>query len=134
MIRRIAIAILVVAACVLAIVATGASPGGDGKHYSVVFDNAFGLTEGGDLRVGGVRAGETTTFGLTNTDPVRSIVNFKITEPGFDSLRTAATCAIRQQSLIGEYFVDCQPGSDSQELPEGATIPVEHTESIIPLD
>ena len=113
MIRRIAIYLVVAAACVAAIAATAASNGGDqGNAYKVVFDNAFGLTEGGDLRIGGVRAGETTTFALTPADdePVRSIVGFKITEPGFDSLRTDASCAIRQQSLIGEYYVDCQPG------------------------
>jgi virulence factor Mce-like protein len=133
-IRRIAIYAVVVAGCSAAIFATAATGGDDGKSYKVVFDNAFGLTEGGDLRMAGVRAGETTTFELTDTEPVRSIVGFKITEPGFDSLRSDATCAIRQQSLIGEYYVDCQPGSSDKELPAGATIPVEQTESIIPLD
>ena len=41
---------------------------------------------------------------------------------------------MRQQSLIGEYYVDCQPGTSEQELPEGATIPVEQTASVIPTD
>ena len=30
--------------------------------YKIVFDNAFGLVEGGDFRVGGVKAGKTTKF------------------------------------------------------------------------
>jgi phospholipid/cholesterol/gamma-HCH transport system substrate-binding protein len=133
-IRRLVTAIVVAAACVAAVVATAASEGDEGKAYKVVFDNAFGLTEGGDFRMGGVRAGRTTGFGLTQTDPVRSVVSFEITQPGFDSLRTDTFCQIRQQSLIGEYYVDCQPGTDEEELPEGATIPVEQTAGIIPVD
>ena len=43
---------------------TGADDDGPkGKRtLRIPFDNAFGLTEGGDLRVGGVRAGQTTKF------------------------------------------------------------------------
>jgi ABC-type transporter Mla subunit MlaD len=29
-------------------------------RYKIEFDNAFGLNEGGDFRIGGVRAGKTT--------------------------------------------------------------------------
>jgi ABC-type transporter Mla subunit MlaD len=40
---------------------------------------------------------------------------------------------VRQQSLIGEYYVDCQPGT-GEPLPEGGTVPVEQTSSTIPID
>ncbi len=104
------------------------------KTYEIEVDNAFGLVEGGDLKIGGVKAGQTTGFRLTKTEPYRTIVTAEVTEPGFDSLRTdaAATCA--QQSLIGEYFVDCDLGEDRTELTDGGTVPVEHTASTIPPD
>src|SRR3954468_25010595 len=106
---------VLVLAVVLAVVLAGA--GGDlqnGTKFKIAFDNAFGLTKGGDLRVGGVKAGKTEDFKLSkgpecqNPDshgPPRpcAIVDATISEPGFRSFRTDATCAIRQQSLIGEY-------------------------------
>ena len=42
----------------------------------------------------------------------------------------------RPQSLIGEYYVDCQPGNAEQKLPSDGkgTVPVEQTSSTIPAD
>ena len=137
MIRRIVSALLVLGACAAAVVLAAASDEKGGKTYKIVFDNAFGLTEGGDLRVGGVKAGKTVKFDLfeSKDDPTKAEVEIKLTEPGFDSFREDAHCDIRQQSLIGEYYVDCQPGSaDAEELPENAVIPVEQTTSTVPLD
>src|SRR3954453_1687185 len=53
--------------------------------------------------------------------------------PGFNSFRADASCNIRQQSLIGEYYVDCEPGSSKQGL-KNNTIPIDQTTSTIPLD
>ena len=58
----------------------------------------------------------------------------EVTEPGFDSLRTDSECRVRNQSLIGEYYVDCEVGTAKQELPDGGTVPVERTSSSIPPD
>ncbi len=134
MLRRIITVSVVLAACIAAVVLTGASDENVGKIYKAEFDNAFGLSEGGDLRIGGVNAGQTTSFSLSDSEPIKAVVEFTISEPGFDSLREDARCEVRQQSLIGEYYVDCQPGTSEQELPEGATIPVEQTASVIPTD
>ena len=138
-------AAVLVLAVVAAVVLTGAGGGATGKKFYIAFDNAFGLTKGGDLRVGGVKAGSTNSFKISkgpncqNPDtqgPPRTcaIVEAEITEPGFRSFRTDARCAIRQQSLIGEYYVDCQPGNARTELKSGATIPVTHDQSTIPAD
>src|SRR5205085_10503320 len=45
-----------------------------------------------------------------------------------------AFCQSRPQSLIGEYFLDCDPGRTGKVLPPGSTIPVTHTQSTIPAD
>ncbi len=108
-----------------------------GTEYKIVFDNAFGLTEGGDFRVGGVNAGSTSKFKAIKpgNGPPKAEVTAKISEPGFADFRTDATCNIKPQSLIGEYYVDCQPGSPSKpRLREGGRVPVSQTTSTIPQD
>ena len=101
--------------------------------YQLEFDNAFGLTEGGDFKVAGVRAGETKEFTLVGQARPRAVVEVTVTEPGLADLREDALCEIRPQSLIGEYFVDCQPGTGKR-LPDGGRLPVEQTRSTIPAD
>jgi ABC-type transporter Mla subunit MlaD len=44
------------------------------------------------------------------------------------------SCEARPESLIGEYFVDCNPGTSGPVLKPGSTIPVSHTQSTIPAD
>jgi ABC-type transporter Mla subunit MlaD len=132
--RRIASALVVIAALGAAVVLMGAkSGGGASKTVKIVFDNAFGLTSGGDLKIGGVKAGKTTSFDVSNSLPPKAVVTAKITQPGFQSFREDASCRIRPQSLIGEYYVDCQPGTAKQPLPND-TVPVTQTQSTIPQD
>jgi virulence factor Mce-like protein len=106
-----------------------------GKTYELLFDNAFGLTEGGDFKVAGVRAGQTSKFTVTKVDgrPL-ALVEAEVTEPGLADLRKDARCEIRPQSLIGEYFVDCQPGTSDERLPDGGRLPVQQTSSTIAID
>ncbi len=133
--RRLLATLTIVALAAGAAVLSAADGGGSpGSTYEVVFDNAFGLTEGGDLKIAGVRAGQTTGFKVSSQRPRKAVVEFEISEPGVAQLRDDATCEIRPQSLIGEYFVDCQPGSSEERLKDGATIPVEQTSSTIPID
>ena len=136
--RRILAAIMVVTLVAGGLVLTGASDGGTsakGKQYKIEFDNAFGLTEGGDLKVGGVRAGSTEGFNVKKKNGrYVAVVDATVSEPGFDSFRKDASCDIRPQSLIGEYYVSCQPGNSDEELPEGGTVPVEQNTSTVPPD
>ncbi|MEA2459548.1 MAG: hypothetical protein QOC95_2520 [Thermoleophilaceae bacterium] len=139
---------LVVGACVVvvALSAAGGKSSETGKTVKIAFANAFGLTQGGDLRVGGVKAGKTESFdvskgpecqlGHPKANPPRTcaLVTAKVSEPGFTSFRSDSTCSIRQQSLIGEYYVDCQPGNSKTELKSGGIIPDTRTASTIPTD
>jgi virulence factor Mce-like protein len=128
----VALVLLATALTLLLTAADGDEEGG--RTYEVVFDNAFGLTEGGDLRIAGVRAGTIDNLRLTAGYPPKAMVDVKVTEPGFGELREDATCEVRPQSLIGEYFVDCQPGKAERRLPDGGRVPVEQTTSTIPFD
>ena len=113
---------------------TGAGGQGPSKpKYKVVLDNAFGIVEGADLKVAGVRAGTIKSLDVDKKTH-KAVVGFEITQEGFGSLRKDVTCETRPQSLIGEYYIDCKPGSSSEKLADGATIPVEQTTSTIPID
>jgi virulence factor Mce-like protein len=134
-VRR-ALVIGAVLAVVGAALALGATSEDDpkGTTYEIVFDNAFGLTEGGDFKIAGVRAGQTSGFRVVGQERPLAVVEAEVTEPGLADLREDARCEIRPQSLIGEYYVDCQPGASDRKLPDGGRVPVEQTSSTIPAD
>jgi virulence factor Mce-like protein len=118
-----------------ALVALGAGDGPTGKTYKIVFDSAFGLTSGADFKVGGVPVGSIKDLDVRRSD-ARALITVEVSkaQSGFGGLRNSATCTINPQSLIGEYFVDCQPGETGELLPSGATIDVKQTTSPIPPD
>ena len=120
---------IVAVAVVLVIAATGSS----GTTYKIQFDNAFGLVTGAPFKVAGVPAGTIESIGLDQRTRL-AVVTIQVTQHGFGDFRSDAFCQSRPQSLIGEYFIDCQPGQYGKELPPGSTIPVTHTQSTIPAD
>ncbi len=111
----------------------GASSGGGSPTYKIELDNAFGLVSGADFKVAGVRAGTIKSIDLDQRS-LHAVVTVQLTEKGFGPFRSDAFCQSRPQSLIGEYFVECQPGAHGRVLKPGSTIPVSHTESTIPAD
>jgi virulence factor Mce-like protein len=130
--------LVVIGVCAGAFVLAGASEqqGADGRTYKIMFDNAFGLVKGGDFRVGGVNAGQTTDFAVVKKqgESPKAVVTVEVSKPGFGDFRKDASCEIRPQSLIGEYYVDCQPGKSPEHLEDGGTVPVDQTSSTIPVD
>ncbi|MGZ4278245.1 MAG: MlaD family protein [Solirubrobacteraceae bacterium] len=133
--RRVLATAFVLAACGAAVfltVGAGGDKNANGTYYAE-FDNAFGLITGGDLKVAGVRAGKVTELKLDRKTN-RAIVGFTIDKNGFGQLHKDAFCESRPQSLIGEYFVDCRPGTSKQVLKPGQTIPVTQTASTISPD
>jgi ABC-type transporter Mla subunit MlaD len=128
----------VVGVCVAAFLTVGAADKGsaDGATYKIQFDNAFGLVEGGEFRIAGVKAGSTSGFNIVKTkNGYKAEVTVTVSESGFAPLRSDASCDIRPQSLIGEYYVDCQPGSKGKELSkDGGVLTVQHNTSTVPQD
>jgi virulence factor Mce-like protein len=131
--RILGIFLVLAGAGALTVFATGASNGGASHDYWVEFDDAFGLISGGDVKAAGVRAGKIGDMKV-DTRSHRALVQIKIAKTGFGSLRTDVTCQARPESLIGEYFVDCQPGTAPVELKQGTTIPVTRTSSVLAPD
>src|SRR4051812_16228596 len=100
--------------------------------YVVELDSGYGLTTGSDVKFGGVRAGIIDTLELDQRTR-RALVGVHLTLPGFDSLNRDAFCQVRPQSLIGEYYLDCQPGHGAP-LRAGAHIPITQSGSAIGFD
>jgi virulence factor Mce-like protein len=133
-------AAIVIAAGAFIVFATGASNKTANGTYKIEFDNAFGLVTGADIKVAGVPAGTISAIDLPpkciNGQPTacHSLVTVTINKGGFGQFHQDATCQSRPQSLIGEYFIDCNPGTSGPALKPGSTIPVSHTQSTIPAD
>lgn len=120
------------AALVAGALAVSAAGIEEGTRYRIIFDNASGLVEQADFRVGGVAVGQIDSFEIA--PGARAAVTVSVSDTGFGGLREDTRCAIQQQSLIGEYFVQCEPGQSGEVLQDGATVPVEQTESPIAPD
>src|SRR4051795_3893008 len=132
--RRLLVIVLVLGAGAAAVAtATAGSQDPNRPHYTVELDNAFGIVNGADVKVAGVRAGHVTGMRVDKRSK-HALVDISIDKTGFGSLRTDAFCETKPQSLIGEYYVDCRPGTNPTRLRPGATLPVEQTASTIPFD
>ena len=110
--RRIALiaAGLIVVAIAVAVIR---GPSGSGRHgtYLVraIFDDASFAAQGENVRIAGANVGSINSLGVTSGK--RAAVTISITDARFAPFHQDATCAIRPQSLIGEEYVDCSPGT-----------------------
>ena len=131
--RALISAALILAAVGFVVLTSGASKGTAQGTYKIEFQNAFGLVTGADFKVAGVPAGTIKAIDLDQKS-LNAVVTIQVNRSGFGEFHQSATCESRPESLIGEYFVDCNPGSSGPVLKAGATIPVSHTQSTIPAD
>jgi virulence factor Mce-like protein len=130
--RRLALATLVLlVAGVAATLVLTASSSAKEQTYTVVLDNAFGLTEGADLKSSGVKVGKVTKLGVQRAT-ARALATIRVDKPEFAGFHRDVFCEVKPQSLIGEYYLDCDPGRSSQPAPD--TIPVRQTAGTIPPD
>src|SRR5438067_11036692 len=95
---------------ILLAVLLGAS-GGDSGGYRIraIFDNASNVVAGEDLKTAGAVIGSVESLDVTHDK--KAAVVLKVTTAGFAPFHSDAHCTIRPQSLIGEKFVECTPGS-----------------------
>lgn len=122
----------VLACAFVAWLVSGAREEPTGLRYTVQLDTGTGLVPGGDFKVAGVRAGVIEDVRLERPTR-RALVDVLIEEPGAGDFRRDVRCTVRPQSLLGEYFLDCDPGTGPA-LPPGSTVPVERTTATIPPD
>ena len=105
------------------------------------FDNASTIVAGEDVKIAGVPVGVVSDMNVT--DDNKAAVTLRIDNTDFTPWKQDASCTIRSQGLIGEKFVECQPGSADAEplerIEEGdgegeRLLSVENTSSPVDLD
>ena len=101
---------LIAAAAASLVTVAGAS---DSRTYEVELFNAFGLVNGSELRVAGAKAGTITDLEIT---PQKTALVTIEEDSSFPEFKSDASCSSEPQSLIAEYFLNCQPGTSSQPL------------------
>jgi virulence factor Mce-like protein len=138
-VRRALAAAAVLALLVGAFVAAGAGGGsGSGGTYRVdaIFDNAGFLIPDQDVKIAGAKVGKVAEIHLTKNRKARISMDI---DKRFAPFRSDADCTIQPQSLIGEKFIQCTPGTvDGTPLPAVGdappTIPLSGTHSPVDLD
>jgi ABC-type transporter Mla subunit MlaD len=112
-------------------------------HYFVraIFDNASTIVPGEDVKIAGVPVGIVSSMEVTPDK--KAAVTLQINDEKFTPFKDDASCRIRLQGLIGERFVECEPGSaSSRELVKVAhgdgkgerLLSVRHTSSPVDID
>jgi virulence factor Mce-like protein len=124
-----------VAVIMLAIVggagAVGAAAGADDDvhTYRIEMYNAFGLVPDSNVRVAGVTVGAVSD--LTVNEDKRAVVTVELTGD-LARLGDETTCESSPQSLLAEYYLDCQP--EGEPLPENGLIPASRVEIAVQPD
>jgi ABC-type transporter Mla subunit MlaD len=114
--RRLALIASVVVAAAAGVVG---SAGADDTHtYKLEMYDAFGLVPDAEVKVAGVNAGTITDLDIN--EEKRALVTIELSGP-LAVLGDETECTSEPQSLIAEYFIDCQPAG--QPLDDGATVP-----------
>lgn len=129
-------ALLIGAAALAGASLAGADGEGGTVRVDAIFDSSGFLVTDEEVRIAGAPVG--TITGLELTDDYKARVTMEI-DAAFAPFRADADCTIQPQSLIGDRFVQCTPGTaGAPELAERdgypPTVPVENTHTPVDLD
>ncbi len=140
--RRLLTAVVLCAVIpIVLLVGLGANGGGAGYEVRAIFDNVASAVPGEDVKVAGAKIGVIESMDVT--DQKKAAVVLRIDDDRFAPFRRDAKCSVRPQSLIGEKFVECTPGTaaepELEEIQEGDgegqhLLPLEQTSSPVDLD
>jgi phospholipid/cholesterol/gamma-HCH transport system substrate-binding protein len=139
--RRLLVIALMTAGIGVVIVGMGArgdsGGGGDAAgRVDAIFDRTAALIPGQKVKVAGAPVGFVTDIELTADRKAR--VQMEV-EEGFTPFHADARCIIRAEALIGEKFVQCDPGSAHARPLEGEdgeapTVPLERNTVPVEID
>jgi ABC-type transporter Mla subunit MlaD len=102
-------AVLIVAAVAVAVANGSKTTTGGTYLVRAIFDDAAFAVQSEDVRIAGANVGSIQSLGVTAGK--KAAVTLAISDSRFRPWHANATCAIRPQSLIGEQYVDCSPGT-----------------------
>jgi virulence factor Mce-like protein len=125
--RRIALIAALFAAGAASLAATA---GADDAHtYKIEMYNAFGIVEGSDVRIAGVNVGSVENLEIN--EEKRAEVTVELSGP-LSTLGQDTTCSTEPQSLIAEYYINCEPKGPPME--ENAMIPADRVSQTVQTD
>jgi virulence factor Mce-like protein len=131
-------AVVLVLAGALMTSAAGGDDGSGGSAYRVdaIFDNAGFLIPDQDVKIAGAKVGKVAEIHLTPDRKARISMDI---DRAFAPFRSDADCTIQPQSLIGEKFIQCTPGTvDGRPLQAVGdtppTVPLSGTHAPVDLD
>jgi ABC-type transporter Mla subunit MlaD len=118
--RLITGALLTLGLVAAAVFAVGAKDSGGGSGYEIraIFDDVASAVPGEDVKVAGAKVGKIGSMDVTPQK--KASVVLRIDDAGFAPFHDDAHCTVRPQSLIGEKYIECDPGTPSR--PELAVI------------
>ena len=113
----------------------------DAYYVRAIFDNASTIVPGEDVKIAGVPVGQISDMDVTEDE--KAAVTLRIDNTDFVPWKADASCSIGAQGLIGEKFVECEPGTPDaarlREIEEGdgkgeRLLPVANTSAPVDLD
>jgi phospholipid/cholesterol/gamma-HCH transport system substrate-binding protein len=105
--------------------------GDDGYVVYAKFNDAGGILHNYDVKVGEIAAGSIKDISLDRQDHV---VVKMVLDSGAAPIGVGARARIRPVNLLGEKYVDLDPGDLRHPLPSGSVIPVSRTGVSVELD
>jgi ABC-type transporter Mla subunit MlaD len=105
--------------------------GGSSFRVELRLPTSSGLREGSDVKVGGVTVGKVARLDLGRNDVVE--VGLDV-DPDKVHVGAGASVAIRSANLLGQKFVDLQPGDRAAPARSGVVIPTSRVTTPVDLD
>ncbi len=131
MISRIVPALLGLAAVAAAVILIAGSGGDDKYILYAKFGDAGGILKNYNVKIGSVAAGTITDIQLDEQD--NAVVKMELDEGAFP-VGSGATAKVRPVNLLGEKYIDLDPGDLSKPMPTGSTIAKSQTQVPVELD
>lgn len=95
------------------------------REVKVVFDNAAGLEDEATVRIGGVRKGHVTN--VQSLPDGRALVTMQIADDV--PLHSDASAAIANLGLLGERYIEIDPGSARAPIVDAQTVTIRGTQA-----
>lgn len=124
--------LVVAVAAVAVLVFALRSSAQSGYRVAAIFQSAKGMVPGQLVKIAGAKVG--TVTGLSIRPGPTARVEMSI-DKKFGPFHANATCEIRPEGPISEYFIDCDPGSGALErtVDGTPTVPIAHTSDPVTL-
>ena len=100
-----------------------------GNIYSAQFSRVDGIRDGSDVRINGIKVGQVISQEL---DPKTFYANVRISVDPNLKLSTDSVISIKMSGLLGDKYVDIEPGNEDTTIQPGGKI--DHTQAPFDLE